>query len=162
VLVFFQSPSRALTQQLAQRIQRALAAAGIAARGQVKFLPRLAAGDFRRALATADVVLDTIHWSGGNTSLDALAAGTPIVTLPGRFMRGRQTAAMLAMAGLPELVAAGPDEYVRIAVEAAGRRDRNADLRERIRAGREALFERREPIAALENALLEMAAASRS
>ena len=162
VLVFFQSPSRAITQQLAQRMQRALAAAGIAARGQVKFLPRLAAGDFRRALATADVVLDTVHWSGGNTSLDALAAGTPIVTLPGRFMRGRQTAAMLAMAGLPELVAATRESYVRIAVEAAGRRDRNADLRERIRAGREALFERREPIAALESALLAMAAAARS
>ena len=29
-----------------------------------------------------DAMLDTLHWSGGNTSLDALACGLPIVTLP--------------------------------------------------------------------------------
>jgi predicted O-linked N-acetylglucosamine transferase (SPINDLY family) len=103
------------------------------------------------------VVIDTVRWSGGNTSLDALAAGTPVVTLPGRFMRGRQTAAMLRIIGLGELVAATAEDYVRLAVEAARDRDRNQGLRAAIRAGRGALFERREPIAALEEALLRMA-----
>ena len=159
LLLFFQSPSRRITGQLGARVQRALAAHGIAPRGQVKFLPRLTAENFRRVLAAADVVLDTVRWSGGNTSLDALAAGTPIVTLPGRFMRARQTAAMLSMAGLPELVAADAEDYLRKATEAARDRDANAGLRERIRAGRGALFDRREPIAALERALLEAAAA---
>ena len=158
VLLLFQAPSRAVTAQLGERMQRALAAHGVAPRGQVKFLPRMSAENFRRVLATADVVVDTVHWSGGNTSLDALAAGTPIVTLPGRFMRGRQTAAMLEMCGLPELVATTSEDYVRIAVETARDRDRNAALRTRIRDAREALFERREPIAALEAALLEAGA----
>ncbi len=158
LLLLFQSPSRAVTEQLGARMQRALAVHGVAPRGQVKFLPRMTAENFRRVLATADVVVDTVHWSGGNTSLDALASATPVVTLPGRFMRGRQTAAMLEMCGLPELVATTPEDYVRIAVDAARDRERNAGLRERIRAGREALFERREPIAALEAALLEAGA----
>ena len=158
LLLFFQAPSRAVTEQLGRRLQRALEAHGVAPRGQVKFLPRLAAEDFRRVLATADVVVDTVRWSGGNTSLDALASGTPIVTLRGRFMRGRQTAAMLEMIGLAQLVASTAQDYVRIAVECARDRDRNAGLREKIRAGREALFERREPIAALEAALLELGA----
>ena len=158
ILVFFQAPARAVTGQFADRLQRGIAAAGIAPRGQVKFLPRMDAGAFRRVLAAADVVLDTVRWSGGNTSLDALAAGTPVVTLPGRFMRGRQTAAMLAMADAPELVAASDADYVRLAVEVAGDRERNAYLRGRIRAGRGALFERREPVAALAEAFLEIAA----
>jgi predicted O-linked N-acetylglucosamine transferase (SPINDLY family) len=29
-------------------------------------------------------MLDSVHWSGGNTSIDAIAAGLPIVTLPER------------------------------------------------------------------------------
>jgi CRISPR-associated protein Csy1 len=158
VLVLFQAPARAVTAQLASRLQRALAARGIAARGQLKFLPRMGSAAFRAALAVSDVVLDTVRWSGGNTSLDAIAAGTPVVTLPGRFMRGRQTAAMLHAMDLAALVAGSPAEYVRIAVDAARDRDRNAGLREAIARGRGALFDRPEPVAALAEALLAAAA----
>ena len=158
LLLFFQSPARGITAQFGRRVQAALSARAIPPRGQVKFLPRVGPADFRRLLALADVVVDTVRWSGGNTSLDALAAGTPIVTLPGRFMRGRQTAAMLRMIGLGELVARDEDDYVRLAVEAARDRDRNAALRSAIVANRVALFDRREPIVALEDALATAAA----
>ena len=119
---------------------------------------RSRSASFRAVLAAADVVLDTFHWSGGNTSLDAFAAGTPVVTLPGRFMRGRQTAAMLAMMGLDALVAASPGDYVPLAMRIARDRDANRELRSRIAAAREALFERREPVAALQESLLAAAA----
>ena len=158
VLVLFQAPARAVTAQLAARLERALASRGIAARGQVKFLPRMGAAAFRHVLAVSDVVLDTVRWSGGNTSLDAFAAGTPVVALPGRFMRGRQTAAMLAAMGLGTLVAGSPAEYVRIALETARDRDRNAALREAIARERGVLFDRPEPVAALGEALLAAAA----
>src|SRR5205085_3209381 len=59
-----------------------------------------------------DVMLDTLHWSGGNTSLDALASGLPIVTLPGALMRGRQSQAMLRAIGVPELIARDPEGLV--------------------------------------------------
>jgi CRISPR-associated protein Csy1 len=104
------------------------------------------------------VVLDTLHWSGGNTSLDAFAAAAPVVTLPGRFMRGRQTAAMLRMMELETLVAGSPEAYVRIALETARDRDRNAALREAIARNRGALFDRPEPVRALAEALLAAAA----
>jgi CRISPR-associated protein Csy1 len=158
VLLFFQAPARAVTMRFAARVQRALAARGVPARNQLKFLPRMGGAAFRRVLAISDVVLDTRHWSGGNTSLDAFAAAAPVVTLPGRFMRGRQTAAMLHMMGLDALVAGTPEEYVRIALETARDRDRNAALREAIAANRGALFDRPEPVRALAEALLAAAA----
>jgi predicted O-linked N-acetylglucosamine transferase (SPINDLY family) len=158
LLLFFQSSARAVTDQLARRLQATLARRGIPPRGQVKFLPRMSGSFFRRMLGACDVMLDTARWSGGNTSLDALAAGVPVVTLPGRFMRGRQSAAMLGMLGLDELVAATPGDYVRIAVEVASDGARNARLRQAIAQRRGELFDRREPVEVFSEALLRMGA----
>jgi protein O-GlcNAc transferase len=155
-LVFFQAPARRVTEAFAARVQRALARRGVPPRGQLKFLPRMASSYFRRVLALADVVLDTPRWSGGNTSIDAFVAGVPVVTLPGRFMRGRQTLAMLRLMGLEQLVAPDADEYVRIALEIASDPRRNAALREAIAARRGVLFDRPEPVEAFAAALLRM------
>jgi CRISPR-associated protein Csy1 len=158
VLVFFQAMAPAVTQAFARRLQDAFCASGVAPRGQIKFLPRLAPGDFRRALATADVMVDTVRWSGGNTSLDALACGVPIVTLPGRFMRARQSAAMLRTLGLGELVAGSPEAYVDLAIDLARDRARNARLRALIGERSGALFGRAEAVEEFSEKLLAMAA----
>jgi predicted O-linked N-acetylglucosamine transferase (SPINDLY family) len=158
MLVFFQAPARAVTEQLGARVQRALARRGVPPRGQVKFLPRLSGAYFRSALAIADVVLDTVRWSGGNTSIDAFAAGVPVVTLPGRFMRGRQTSAMLEMMDLGELCATSPEGYVALALDVARERERNAALRKAIVERRETLFNRHECALAFQDALLRVGA----
>lgn len=156
--VFFQAGTRRITEAFAARVQGALGRAGVAPRGQLKFLPRMESSHFRRVLALADVVVDTPRWSGGNTSLDAFAAGTPVVTLPGRFMRGRQTSAMLEMMSLPELVTRSAEEYVKTAVGVARDKERNRELRRLIGQRRAALFDRPEPVAALAHALLKIGA----
>lgn len=161
VLVFFQGFGKRITESLGARLQRAFAERRIAPKGQLRFLPRLESGQFRRALALADVVIDTVRWSGGNTTIDAFAAGTPVVTLPGRFMRGRQTAGMLGMMGLAELVARDGADYVKIAVAVARDRERNAALRSAIAERRAVLFDRPEPLAAFSRALLELGAGAR-
>ena len=53
--------------------------------------PRLGYADYLCVMLLADVMLDPLHFGGGKTSLDALSLGVPIVTLPGKFMRGRAT-----------------------------------------------------------------------
>ena len=116
-------------------------------------LPYMPHEKFLRVNSACDVMLDTLHWSGGNTSLDALAAGLPVVTAPGRFMRGRQSAAMLAMLGVEELVVAR-EGFVARAVEVASDRGLRESLSRRIREARGALFDRTEPVAAL-HAFLE-------
>jgi predicted O-linked N-acetylglucosamine transferase (SPINDLY family) len=150
VLVFFEGASRMVTEALSARIQRALKARGVPARGQIVFLPRMSGEGFRAVLAAADVVLDTVRWSGGNTSIDAFASGTPVVTLPGEFMRGRQTAGMLELMGVRELIAENARRYVEIALKVA--RDNKA-LRHAIAERREALFDRPEPVAAFAESL---------
>ncbi|MEP7155692.1 MAG: hypothetical protein ABI905_07945 [Betaproteobacteria bacterium] len=144
VLVFFQAGTRAITMSFANRLGEQFARAGVQAKGQVKFLPRLSGEKFRSALTLADVMLDTLHWSGGGTSLDAFAADVPVISLPGEFMRGRQTAAMLRLMGLEKLIAADVDDYVRKAVDIASNRGINESIREAIARGKLNLFGRAE------------------
>lgn len=65
----------------------------------------------------SDVYLDTITWSGGNTSLEAIACNLPIVTCTGEFMRGRHTDSFLKMLGVTDTIAANEAEYIEIAVK---------------------------------------------
>jgi predicted O-linked N-acetylglucosamine transferase (SPINDLY family) len=106
--------------------------------------------------AVCDVMLDTLHWSGGNTSLDAIASGLPIVTHPGALMRGRQSQAMLRILGLDELVAPDRDAYVETAIRLGRDTAFREDVSRRLGASRERLFSQDEPIRALE-AFLERA-----
>jgi len=61
------------------------------------------------------VFLDSIGWSGFNTTLDALANDLPIVTLRRGLMRDRHTSAMLDRMGLTAIVCKSIEEYVAFA-----------------------------------------------
>ena len=50
------------------------------------------------------------------TSLDAIACGLPIVTLPGEFMRSRHSYAILMQLGITETIASSEANYIDIAV----------------------------------------------
>lgn len=75
--------------------------------------------DFLELLGLVDVILDTYPWGGWTTTLQALAAGTPVVTLPGKDARSRFTLNAYKSLGFMQLVASNASEYVRIAVEIA-------------------------------------------
>jgi predicted O-linked N-acetylglucosamine transferase (SPINDLY family) len=115
---------------------------------RIVFLPQLAPDDFVNLLAVADVVLDTPHFNGMNTSLEAFAMGTPIVTLPGAHQRGRHTAGMYRRMGVADGVAADAADYVRIAVRLGTDRAARESLRARILERCGVLFE--DPSAPLE------------
>ena len=72
-----------------------------------------------RLYQLADIYLDSITWSGGMTTLEALGCALPIVTLPGTCMRGRHAYGCLTRLGIMETVASNVDEYVHIAVRLA-------------------------------------------
>jgi len=119
--------------------------------------PDLQHAAYLRLNAVCDAMLDSVHWSGGNTSIDAIASALPIVTLPGALMRGRQSAAMLDALEMRELIASDAGQYVSRAVALGRDRDARRHASDAIRARRDALFSRDEPIRALEE-FLEAAA----
>lgn len=75
---------------------------------RVHWLPTGPRARYLQINAACDLMLDSRHFSGGNASLDALQSGLPVLTAPGAFMRGRQTAAMLARMGLERSLCVAP------------------------------------------------------
>ena len=156
VLVMFAGQNEGVTKAFIARLSAAFTAQGVAPQGRVKLLPYMMHDDYKRINALCDVMLDTLHWSGGNTSLDALAMGLPVVTLPGEFMRGRQTMGMLTLLGVEELIAGSPDEYLSIARRLATDKRYRADVSRKILANLGRLFNDAAPPKALEKLLRGM------
>jgi len=151
VALLFASQHDVVTQAFAARLSAVLKRHGLDFYERVCFSRgNVQHADYLRINALCDVMLDTLLWSGGNTTLDALASGLPVVTLPGELMRGRQSQAMLKTLGLDELIATDVESYIEKAVALGQDRDRRMHFSERIVANRHALYEREEPIRALE------------
>jgi predicted O-linked N-acetylglucosamine transferase (SPINDLY family) len=96
---------------------------------------------FMELLTMGDVMLDTPHFNGMNTSLEAFSVDLPVVTLPTRLHRGRHTRAMYLKMGIDDCIATDVNSYVNIAVRLGTEPDFNHDVRERIRARSFVLYE---------------------
>ena len=110
------------------------------------FLPTQSMADFTRLIAACDVMLDTPHFNGMTTSLEALALGMPVVTLPSGLQRGRHTAGMYRKMQWMELMARDAADYVRIALGLGKERDRREFARREILARSDVLFEDRRAV----------------
>ena len=108
---------------------------------RVRFLPALPNDDFLQLLAMADVMLDPPQFGGGNTSYEALAFGTPVVTWPNELMRTRITHALYAKMGIDELTVDSSEAYVDLAVGLGTDPQRREKLRETILAKCHVLYE---------------------
>ncbi len=114
----------------------------------------LSYADYLNLLAVADVQLDPVRFGGGNTTFDALAVGTPIVTLPTKLLRGRITYALYKQMGVMDCVAASPREYVEIALRLGMDRGQRQAVREKILGGHGELYENSAGIRELEEFFL--------
>jgi predicted O-linked N-acetylglucosamine transferase (SPINDLY family) len=126
---------------------------------RVHFLPALSHLDFMNVMALADVSLDTRPFGGGNTSWQAIASGTPVVTWPGRFLRGRYTQALYRLAGATDTVVDSADAYVAMALHLAHDRSFRVAVRARIEAGAARIFADRTHVDSLADALRRFASA---
>jgi protein O-GlcNAc transferase len=115
--IFISHKSSWITEQYRLRLCKAFETKGLNPEKYLVFLPRLSQEQFHALNRVADVYLDSTDWSGCNTTLEALACNLPVVTLPGKLMRGRHSAAILKMMGLHETIAESLDHYITIAVK---------------------------------------------
>jgi predicted O-linked N-acetylglucosamine transferase (SPINDLY family) len=145
-LIFIEAPHRHWTEMLSHRLKQTLSGMD----DRVTFVPRVDRPGFLRLLATADVILDPLHFGGGNTSFQALGLGVPIVTLPGAFMRGRVTAGCYRQMGIETGVAGTTEDYVDLAVRLGSDRAFNALVRAEINSRSAVLFEETAAVRELE------------
>ena len=80
-----------------------------------------------------DIALDPFPYNGVTTTCDALWMGVPVISLAGQMSVSRQGVRFLRSAGLDELLAETPEDYIRIASDLAGDLARLAALRTTLR-----------------------------
>lgn len=148
-----------ITDTFRNRLDDAFARFGMTGRDHYLFLPRLSEEGFIAATGLCDIYLDSIGWSGGNTTLESLEHCLPIVATKGPLMRGRHSAAMLTRMGIKETIAETLDDYVSIAVRLGLQSGWRDDIARRICERKHLVYRDKECIAGLET-FLERAARS--
>ncbi len=118
------------------------------------FARRVSYAEYLAQYRAVDLFLDTLPYNAGATASDALWAGVPVLTCPGRAFAARIAASLLTAAGMPELIAASAAAYENLAVELALDSSRLARIRARLAARRHGalLFDTPRFTAALEAA----------
>ena len=89
---------------------------------------------YHELIGAADIALAPWPYNGATTAMDCLWNGVPVVAMAGgETFSTRLGCSVLAAAGLPELIAADAEGYVRIASRLAADADRLSGLRRTLR-----------------------------
>jgi predicted O-linked N-acetylglucosamine transferase (SPINDLY family) len=153
----FLAPNDAIREDFRRRLGRAFADEKLDAVDHCVLIPRsLNSFDYWNLNLISDIYLDTFEFSGGVTTLEAIACGLPVVTLPGEFHRGRHSSAILRRLGVTETIAHSVEEYVEIAVGLGQDREWRAQILQRMSAGHGSLFGDTSSVRALEEFFLHV------
>jgi CRISPR-associated protein Csy1 len=152
-LVFFEGVDSGARRIVRERLARYFAERGLDFAARTRFLPMRSREAFLQVLLAGDVVLDSLRFSGGNVSLDALHCGIPVVTHPGEFMRGRQTMGMLHQIRGGELICDSIASMIETAVDVANDTSRRKTLGAALQANLPALTQSDAPLRALDDTL---------
>jgi len=119
---------------------------------RIRFAPRMRSGDYLSLMAAADVALDTVHYGGGaNTTYDAFTMGTPVVTMPTEFHRGRYAYAAYRAMDTSDCIASSANEYVELAIRLANDRAARAAAAQLIKDNSSKIFDRVDSVRELES-----------
>lgn len=101
---------------------------------RIRFVRRLKYEEYLQLLMLGDVMLDPIHFGGGNTSLEAFATNLPIVTWPGDYLRSRLTYGFYQKMELLDCVVWDAKAYVEVAYRLAHDANWGAQIRQEIQS----------------------------
>ena len=117
------------------------------------FHPRCTRDKYLGLIERSDIILDSLNWSGGNTSLEAISLNKPIVTCPSEYMKGRVTYSFLRKLNIEETIASSKKEYVEIAVKLAKDNNFRNSITKKIVNNKNNLFNDNKPIRFLEEVI---------
>ena len=155
VLVEGQHPH--LTELLKSRFRRTIPDVST----RIRILPRMPWNQYLGLLQVSDVMIDSFHFSGGNTTYQSLGMGLPVVTLPATYLRGRHSLGCYLRMGMTECVATTPQHYVEIAVRLGTDPDYRKSLAAAVSEASAVLFDNYETVTALEDFLEEATTVAR-
>jgi len=147
LLVFLEGSYKHFTKQVWERFKCTFPGSV----DRVRFLSFMPHNDFLSLLMLADALMDPPHFGGGNTTYESFALARPIVTWPGPFMRGRVTLACCKQTGVTDCVANDAQSYIEIALRLANDKPWRDEVRDKIRAKADLLFEDMEAVRELEH-----------
>jgi protein O-GlcNAc transferase len=161
--LFIEHPDgTAVTAVFRERLTASFAARGLDAAAHCRFVPPLGESRFAAIGRVADIFLDSLGWSGCNTTFEALANDLPVVTMAGELMRGRHGSAILTMLGMPDMIARTPEEFIALAVALGLDPQARRDLRSRIARDKHRLYRDRAAIDGLAGYLAAAARGARA
>ncbi len=109
---------------------------------RIRVMERMDESEYLSLVKRSDVILDTLYYTGGaNTNYDAFASGTPVVTMPNNFHRGRYTTGVYEKMNIHDCIAKNKEDYVDIAVNIATNKDLRKNISNRILEESPKLFE---------------------
>jgi protein O-GlcNAc transferase len=124
-IYFFKYHQGTLHTDLLKRFEQSL---GSTFCQRVHFLPWVSRSEFTQILAAADICLDPFHFSAGNTTYLCLHTGTPLLTWPSGFKRGRVAAGILQQVGWQDCIVEQQTDYALRAVQIAQSPELRRDL----------------------------------
>ncbi|WP_320677154.1 tetratricopeptide repeat protein [Prochlorococcus sp. MIT 1300] len=112
------------------------------------FLARMDQNSYLQLLNDVDILLDPFYFGGGNTFYESMVFGTPWVTMPTNFLRGRIAYACYKQMEIKNApIANNPREYIKLCLELANNPALRASIRKESRkAAKTKLFEDKEII----------------
>jgi len=141
-VIFFSHPNAGWELALQTRLANALDEAALR---RLHFLPWIRnRDDFAAVNYHAAVVLDPFHFGIGSTAITTFAVGTPVVTWPAAFLRGRVGLVYARLMELPECVAESQRDYPALAVRIANDPVLRSSLSARILAHADRFFDSQE------------------
>ena len=113
-------------------VRRAFADRGVDP-ARLDLVGRTSRDEHRAWMGKTDIALDPFPYSGGMTTLEALWAGLPVVTMPGETFCSRHSLGYLSVTGLTDFIASDLDDYIERAVALASDPQRLAQWRSELR-----------------------------
>ena len=107
---------------------------------QIIISPHLKKDVYFSMLKKSDVILETFPFGGGNTMLQALAVGTPYVSLKSNYLRGSFGSGFYSYINETQFIAKTIDDYISIAINVATSNKIKSDFKKRVKEKHSKLF----------------------
>ncbi|MDW3208404.1 MAG: tetratricopeptide repeat protein [Reichenbachiella sp.] len=151
-LICFTTPKQQiLIEQLLNRFRKTLGTY----MNRIRVIKKIPHQEYLQLIKLADVCLDPPHYSGANTTYETLQMGVPVVTLPGKFQRGKYTEAIYRILNLEEYMAKDSKGYIDLAIQLATDKSKSKELIAGYNTSASRLFEQRGVIDEIEQFLLD-------